>query len=372
MSYLKEPFRLFFPLAMIYLFIGVGLWLLQPIAPEFYPVQWHRSLVMNGYFVCILYGFLFTAYPQFSQSPLITKTEFSLASLLTLAPVLVAGLTVPWPLGLTSICQALFLLYFIFSRITKLKANPPYSFIFILVALLLWIYSEVSSLATGEPEALWLFYEASTLAFIIAVGARLIPGLLGHQQIVDYQRSLYEKPEPYYKVVPKGFYLMAIVYFLSAMPWQKDLGFLRVAILTTIALSYWRIFTLPTTRTSFSWSVWLCCWGIILAQYAKLFFLEFGIHILHAHFILAIVLLTLLVITRVSNAHLLKIKDLEKKKTLLVITFLLFLTAATRVSAPMLPASYENHLAYSAFVLLLSFIIWFFLLFNKKSSKLSN
>lgn len=357
---------------MIYLFIGVGLWLLQPMAPEFYPVQWHRSLVMNGYFVCILYGFLLTAFPQFSQSPISTKTELSLALILGLAPVLVAGLTQAWPLGITSICQALFLFFFVSRRITKLKANPPYSFIFIPVALMLWIYSEVNYLLTEQPEALWLFYEASTLAFIIAVGARLIPGLLGHQEIVDYQRSLYERPGPFYKVVPKGFYLMAIVYFLSAMPWQKDIGFLRVAILTTIALSYWRIFTLPTTRTSFSWSVWLCCWGIVLGQYAKLFFSEFGIHILHAHFVLGIILLTLLVITRVSNAHLLKIKELEKKKTLLVITILLFLTAATRVSAPMLPASYENHLAYSAFVLILSFVIWFFLLFSKKSSQLSN
>lgn len=362
----KEPFRLFFPLAIIQLIIGVAIWIPQFFSPEYYPTQLHRSLVINGYLYSMILGFLLTALPQFTKSSETTKIEFSLAFILALAPSYAGFMANAQTLSIISLLQASFLIFYVLKRFVTMKTNPPYSFIFMPVALLLWCVADLRHLFLDDPASLLLFYEAATMAFIIAIGTRLVPGLLGHQEIVDYQRGIYETQTSFLKMIPKGFLLMTIVYGLSAFSFERDLSFLRVGVLTSIALSYWRIFSLPTEKTSYAWSVWLCIWGILITSYLKLFFPEYGIHISHGYFLMAIVLLSLLVGTRVVRAHYIKDSQLEKSRLLYVLVGLLFLAAATRVTAPLLARGYENHLAYSSIVLISSSFLWIYLVWIHK------
>lgn len=364
---LKEPFRLFFPLAIIQLIIGVSIWIPQVFLPEYYPTQLHRSLVMNGYLYSMILGFLLTALPQFTKTLSLTKREFYLAILLVLAPSYAGIYSHSQLLSLFSIAQASFLIFFISRRFLFMKTNPPYSFIFIPVALVIWIMADIRYLALEDPESLLYFYEAATMAFIIAIGTRLIPALLGHQEIVNYQKTIYETETSFLRMVPKGFYLMTIVYALSTLSFERDLSFLRVGILTSIALSYWRIFSAPTEKTKYSWSVWLCVWGILITSYLKLFFPQYGIHFSHGYFLMAIVLLSLLVALRVVRAHYIKDPQVEKSRILYILVGLLALTAATRISAPLLPRGYENHLAYSSIVLICSSLLWIYLVWIYKT-----
>jgi len=96
----------------------------------------------------------------------------------------------------------------------------------------------------------------------------------------------------------------------------------------------------------------------VLSFILKVVWIDWGIHISHAFFINGIVLLSMLIATRVLQSHGPKQPGLENKKVLGLITFLVVTSAATRVSAFIIPDLYLTHLAYSSILLSLAIMIW--------------
>lgn len=337
---------------------GALLWVPQMWSQESYPVVAHRYLMTNGFCSFFIAGFLMTAVPKFSETQ-------------SAHPLEVLGFSFTAFLGLffsfhnqeafsymASGFSGIALLLFFLRRLITKKVNPPYSFIFIFIGLMFWILS--SFMCAYRPLDVYknLHSQGAILAIILGVGSRLVPGILGHVEIVQSQRKRYETKKAYLKTIPFWFFLL-IFLFISSYFFENFLGLLlRFLTVFSISLSYWKIYKLPADKSALTWSIWFSCWLIVISFFISLIWPSGGIHVSHSFFLGGIVLLSLLIATRVLQSHGIKEKRIENYKVLYAISFLIFLAGATRVSAILMPEHYLHHLGYSSITLVLAVLIW--------------
>lgn len=354
----KEPYRLFFPLGTLLLLCGALVWVPLIWNPGEYPVTLHRFLMLNGFTGCFIGGFLMTAVPKFSQTWPAKRWEVYLYLFITLAGTVVAHLELEKWMYLLSAAQPAMLLAFLLGRISHRKMNPPYSFVFIFVGLILWIVSGVLS-AFVDPETFkQLHYEGAIACIILGVGGRLIPGILGHVEIVMSQRNAYEKQIAIIKTVPLHF-LILIVSFAGSYFMSDFLGtWVRAVVVTLIGIFYWKLYSLPKDKTVLTRCLWFSSWMIVLSFILKALWIDGVIHASHSFFINGIVLLSFLIATRVLQSHGPQDKRLEDKKILYFVTGLIFIAALTRITAFIMPDLYLKHLAYSAIMLVIGATVW--------------
>lgn len=353
----KEPYRLFFALGLVFLIWGASVWLSQIWGATLYPVELHRSLVINGFVGCFMGGFLMTAIPQFSQTHKAYRIE--------VFAYLISSLTVPALIlferpslaPLFSAFQAFILLLFIATRIFKRKSNPPYTFIFVIIGLGVWIFSSAAQFINPSELYRSLHHEASIAALILGVGARLIPGILGHIDVVQAQKARYEDVESLLKTIPPGFMLLVFAFIASFFLQEIQSQWIQACVVGLIATVHWRIHQWPLRKTHLTWSLWVCALSIALSFLMQPLLNEAHIHITHAFFINGVVLLSLLVATRVICAHGPGVA-FENSRWISVMTGLILLSSATRVSAYFLPDSYFTHLGYSSVLLVFAGVLW--------------
>lgn len=354
----SEPYRILFPIGVMYCLWGVLIWLPQIFSAESYPVLAHRYLMLNGFSASFIAGFLMTAVPKFSQTKSAEIYEISSFILITFIGMILAYLDLEnWTFVVSSL-QACILLSFLLIRISNRKVNPPYSFIFIFVGLLLWIFSGFMS-ALLESDAFKIFhYEGSITAIILGVGSRLIPGIMGHVEIVQTQRSRYENEKPFIQNVPIHFFLM-MIFFVGSYFVADTLGpYVRALIVAGVGIYYWKLTSFPINKSALTWSIWTSCWLIVFSFALKAVWQQGFIHASHSFFINGTLLLTFMIATRVLQSHGPKDANLENSKMLYLTSFLIIFAAATRVSAFLMPANYLRHLGYSSILLALAVIIW--------------
>lgn len=354
----SEPFRLFFPVGVIYLLCGIFLWVPQIWSSGDYPVALHRYLVLNGFTGSFIGGFLMTAVPRFSKTEHARGMEVFFFFSLTFLGMILAHLNQETFVFFVSAMQPAFLLFFLLRRIVKRRENPPYSFIFIFVGLFFWMISALASIFIDSEGFKSLHYEGAVVAIILGVGSRLIPGILGHVEIVKGQREKYETPLPILKTVPWYFFLIVMSFIASYFLEERLGSIIRAIVVGVIGFGYWKLFSRPQEQTALTWSIWLSGWCIVLSFILKGVWAEGYIHTSHAFFISGIVLLSLLIGTRVLQSHGPKDKNLENWKGIYLISFLIILSGATRVSAFIMPESYLTHLGYSAIILGIAVIVW--------------
>ena len=355
-----EPYRIFFPLGLSFLIIGVLLWLPQLWNAGNYPIVAHRFLLLNGFSAFFITGFLMTAVPKFSQTKSANYLEIFSFFIISFVGIFCAFYELEKAAYVSSALQALLILTFLGSRIAKRKVNPPYSFVFIFIGLILWLISAAFGVFVESNSFKNLQYEGAIVAIILGVGSRLIPGIFGHLEIVQTQKSQNDKQVPYLKTVPIHFIALILIFILSYFLSDEVGSIARFIVFFTISVFYWKIFLFPKIKTALTWNIWISCWLMLLSFLLKALWIEGGIHAGHAFFFSGIVLLTLLVATRVLQSHGPHDSKTENYKTLYVVTFLILLSGATRVSAILIPGSYERHLGYSSIVITIGVLLWAF------------
>lgn len=354
----SNPYRIMFPLATILGLWGILLWLPLVFVQGEYPVLVHRYLMLNGFTGLFIAGFLMTAVPRFSQTKFAQNFEILSFVIVTLAGLVCAYLEYEKLVFIFSSLQATLILMFLFVRILKRKANPPYSFIFIFVGLLMWGVSGLLSAFFDVEAFKVLHYEGSVAAIILGVGSRLIPGILGHVEIVQTQRNRYENERPFILTVPLHFFAIMAA-FIGSYFLQESIGiFIRAFVVLGVGLFYWKLFSLPKTKSALTRCLWFSCWLIILSFFLKALWFSGAIHVSHAFFINGILLLTLLVATRVLQSHGPKDMSLENSNVLYVLAGLVFLSSIIRVCAFMAQEDYFRLLGVSSLILAGSILIW--------------
>ena len=355
-----EPYRIFFPVGIFSLIMGVLIWLPQLWNAGTFPIVAHRFLMLNGFSAFFIAGFLMTAVPRFSQTSTATYTEIYSFLVVSVVGLVFAFWELEKVAYAASALQGILILLFLGTRISKRKVNPPYSFVFILFGLILWMVSAVFGIFVETNALKNLQYEGAIVAIIFGVGSRLIPGILGHVAIVQSQRAKYEKEIPYLKSVPLHFFVLIVFFSISYFLTEQVGSITRLIIFLIISVFYWKIYLFPKDRSALTWNIWISCWLMLMSFLLKALWQDGAIHASHAFFFSGIVLLTLLVATRVLQSHGPKDKSTENYKTLYAVSFLIVFAGATRVSAVFIPASYEHHLGYSSIVLTIAVLLWSF------------
>ena len=355
-----EPYRMFFPIGLLCLIMGVLLWLPQLWNAGNYPIVAHRFLMLNGFSAFFITGFLMTAVPKFSQTDTANSLEIYFFLVVSFVGLIFAFMEMDKAAFVSSALQALLILKFLAIRITKRKVNPPYSFVFIFIGLFLWLVSAIFGVFVESNAFKNLQYEGAIVAIILGVGSRLIPGILGHVEIVQSQKNKYEKQIPYLKTVPLHFFALIAIFILSYFLPDQVGSIARLIVFLVISVFYWKIYLFPKDATALTWNIWVSCWLMLMSFLLKALWVEGAIHASHAFFFSGIVLLTLLIATRVLQSHGPKDKRAENYKSLYIVTFLIVLSGATRVSAVLIPGSYERHLGYSSIVLTMGVGLWAF------------
>lgn len=357
-----DGYRYFFPAGWVLGLWGVLLWILFPWNLVAYPGLMHPEIMMGGFFLCFVCGFLMTAAPKFTSSFEPTRWEQNLA--LALIACLFLSLMLPGKVYFygVSLGLFLFLVQYLVRRFLARKANPPDAFIFVGFGVLSGLVGN-GILFCAEfhdvPSGIYnlgrsFFLQAYIFSLVLGVGSRLIPALFGRA------------PLPTEGGVPpklKVFFTLAVVfvgtYFLEAFGSKIVANILRALVFTFIGLNFWRLHQLPIRKDRQAFWLWVSAWFLVLGQWGVALFPDYRIHALHVVFVSGLALMTLMIATRVCLSHGHHEMSLEKNsKALLFGALLLILAGLTRLSAGFAPHIYQSHLVYASYTWILGLLVW--------------
>ncbi|HYA35985.1 MAG TPA: NnrS family protein, partial [Candidatus Binataceae bacterium] len=97
----SEPFRIFFPLGVLFAWVGVGHWLAYTTGvTATYSCKLHGSVQMQAFMMAFAAGFLMTAVPRRTQTPPVTRIEIG-AMITALVITTIGALYERW-----TVCEA--------------------------------------------------------------------------------------------------------------------------------------------------------------------------------------------------------------------------------------------------------------------------
>lgn len=357
-----DAYRYFFPAGWLMGIWGVLLWILFPWNLVAYPGIRHPEIMMGGFFLCFVCGFLMTAAPRFTSSfgPTLKEQRFAWGVIGALFLSLFHPSRV-WFFLVVNV-TFIFLIQFMFRRFMNRKSNPPDSFIFVgfglgagLIGSLLLTLAEFITI----PDALYqmgrlFFLQTYILSLVLGVGSRLVPALLGWTPLPT-EKGL---PPRVALFVGLGVAFVAS-YVLEAFGWAGWGNVLRSLAITLVFALFWKIHRFPQRRAFQTSWLWGSAWTLLLGQWALVFLPEYRVHLLHVIFVSGLALMTLMIAVRVGLSHGKHDMMLEKNsKALFLGAFLVFLAGFTRLSAGFAPAIYQSHLVYAAYTWILGMLIW--------------
>ena len=207
------------------------------------------------------------------------------------------------------------------------------------------------------------FFDTMVLSLIIGIGGRLIPGILGFQEVVQAQRKVYEAPKPFLSVIPKAVFLLALLFivsiFLEVIGVTRVGYFLRAIVVTYAGVVFWRIHKKPPEWKWHGFYIMVACWFIVSASWLLVFIGSHQIALKHLSYIGGYSLLTFLVASRVILAHGTSGLGMEKGHfPFTIVGLLIALAAVTRASANFIPAGYTSHLGFAALCFFVGAIVW--------------
>ncbi|HBS04831.1 MAG TPA: hypothetical protein DEA96_07705 [Leptospiraceae bacterium] len=387
-----EPYRILFPIAWLGAILSVGLWMVVSLSHKLswgisaYPASLHAYGVYATFIYPAVAGFLLTAMPRFSGTPLPslylvgTVAGFSLASI----AAFVSGQTI-----LVCLFGALALgmtLHFVRSRMlqsntvlpTYLKAFLPaglgaalLGWILILVGLTLRDFVPGIAYESFLFSGRTLLFYCSISLIVLGAGSRIAVTIQAsdHEDRHAWRRFLEEnRTEPY---LVTGLILAGTLLEIVGYSLDEDRSGTLVragALLEFAAMFYWLVLRFRIYRNSFrraiSTGLWLAFWMLLAGLASRVLTGAASVHWGHLFLVGGLALLIFSVMTRVVLSHGKWDLELENRSVLVWIpVILLSLAAATRATAHLMPASYVNHLGYASFLFCLAILIWLFRFF---------
>lgn len=357
-----DLYRIFFPAGFVLGFWGAFVWVLYSANLMEYPGVLHPEIMMGGFLITFVMGFLCTAVPSFTDSFPPTRIEL-IVSIICVSALFVAQVNSSvFYFRACSFGIFVYLAYFVIRRFLNRRANPPAPFVFVgfgiasgLIGSLIMLLSPFDFISENFFTLGRLFIvQGYILSFVLGIGSKLIPSLLGFTTNVNkIQKKLSAKV---YLFVGACFML---TYFMEAFVSSYIGMLLRDLIIMFVAFVSWHIYKLPLRKGVHALGLWISCWFLLLGHVGASLFIDYKIHFMHLFYIGGLSLLTLFVATRVSLSHGGHDTSIEaKSKTLYGVISLFILAALTRFSAGMLPSEYQSHLLYAASVWIIGLVWW--------------
>ena len=258
----SEPFRIFFPMGLLIGISGVSLWPLYFMGiHKFYPGIMHGRMMIQGFLMAFVIGFLGTAFPRLSGSAPLSRLElWTLITLLAAVTGVQIGLQ-----PLIADCLFLVLLGVFVSllarRFQRRTEFLPASFVLVLMGFASAIIGTallVSSAWSPGSVALpflgnSLLYQAFILFLLMGVGGFLIPRFLGLKVEDDKAPRSWSREA----VIAGGIGVMILSTY-AAEAWSGDLrtwGLLRAFLATAYLISQVPLHRSHSARTTLAQSL---------------------------------------------------------------------------------------------------------------------
>ncbi|HVP15297.1 MAG TPA: NnrS family protein [Terriglobales bacterium] len=321
-----EPHRVFFTCGIFFALAGSLVWPLDALGWIPYPGPLHRALMIQGFVLSFVCGFMLTALSGLTHGGKFRPSELwaALVGLIVFAAGSFAGAGSA-PLGAAwAVAQAGFVFTVAVlaaasgSRSHTSRGQAPGEIVFILLGLAFGLAGGLWQLAValgaGEPApgfALRLVALGMVLSLVLGVGGLLVPTFIGARG--PLRIPAVAGPDPRFAWVPRRggrlwFYgalgaLLVASFVAEGAGSARTAAWLRVLAATPALVLAWKLHRLPVRRTRHSFALWSAGWcvlaGLWLAALAPAHFLA-GEHLV---FLGGYGLLVLAIGTRVTVVH---------------------------------------------------------------------
>lgn len=328
-----DPYDVLFPTGILTALLAAFLWIaFQNSWVSFFPRQTHGNLMFFGFLWAFVSGFLMTAIPKMTQTPIANVFEiFSVVFLVLLQWVLNLRNMGSVSVGIFAL-QIFVLILFVGRRFLKRRQIPFEGFVYLPFALLWGLAGPVSFFLFPQFGSSMLYTfsgQAVILNLICGLGSRLIPVLsrLPRALMPDAagQRNRFLEIVLYAICLNLSFLLEALG--------ATQAGYLsRAVFISVVAVRYFKVFTRPSVRTYVGWGLKFSIFCLVIG-YGLLGVFPGGnpLPYLHLVYIGGYSLVTLMVATRVTLAHGGYSLDLElNSKHILFIAMIFVIAAALR------------------------------------------
>ncbi len=269
----SNPFRLFFPLGVLFALIGVGEWVFWSVGWSIPAVSFtHASLQAQGFLSCFVVGFLMTAFPRFTGTEPAHLVEIG-AGLLSALAFLAA--TVWKEFAVAQMCFLALILTLMVFAIRRFphrsKPLPPsfllmgFGFLHALTGPLLVI---ASGLGDKNIELYTLGRQMTQLGFllcmVLGITGQLAPFLMGYTADPEQGDDFRKGRLAFFIHGFSGALLYASFWMI---PWmERPAHFLRAVVVTAHLLLFARIARPVLKKTAliyfFTLSMWLIPAGL--------------------------------------------------------------------------------------------------------------
>lgn len=373
---IEEPYRIFFPLGILWGIVGISHWLFYAVKwiPA-YSMQLHSAIQISGYMGCFIVGFLLTAMPRFASAPPANSREFLIFLILVnAAPVLY--LRHEWTYA--RLCFAAWLLMLSFFAVRRFRSKksveiePPVEFVWIPAALLNGLLgvllmtgadAHVLPGAAGNTGKL-LSEQGFLLSIVLGVGSFLGPRLMGtfrpsFQTIQDIKIRKSQRRNALCYHAAAAFCLL-MTFFLEGTG-HPGAAFAARALI--IGLIYFRSRTLvlkPLAKDQFATLLCISFWMVFIGHISLVFFPAYRSTLLHITFLGGYSLMTFAIATMVIFSHGGEMTDLKQAVWQLPsLGALLALALCLRVAAIFFPESFFALLGAASLCWLFAAVLWF-------------
>jgi len=375
----REPFRILFPLGVLFGCVGVSHWLWYALGWAASSRFYHASIQIGAYMVCFITGFFWTAMPRMTGTP--PATSFEMAALLALLTTQTFFLAV----NDTVVAQACFaaLLILLLSFAIRRRgqrsfsgAGPPVEFMWVPIGVLFGVVGSALAasgqaglipsrwIAIGRPMA----QQGFVLAVVLGVGGFMGPRLLGRgfewlaATTVDPERARHirRKRISAHAVAAS---LIAMSFFLEGAGYIVGAYLLRAVVVSAELGWTVQLHRPPAIQDAYVRLLWISLWMVAIGFWAAGLWPRYRIAMLHLVFIGGFSLMTFTVGTMVVLSHAGQAQALRRLLWALHIVAVGIAGAtAMRILADLWPTVYFPALAMAAICWLLAGLSWLILM----------
>lgn len=376
---LREPYRIFFPLAVLSGITGVGYWFLFGVGiVKTYSAEMHSAIQMQVCMGAFIAGFLMTALPKMTSSVSASGFEFFFQLIFTISMLAfyLAGESL-----IANLFYGLWLLslaFFFLKRFKEGRSNnpliftaPPVELIWVPAGIFFALIGIVYTILAKQHENLSYFARQLTnqsfvLCVVIGVGSFMGARFTGRFRTtkksisnpceITKQAQSYRR-EIFFQLTGAGFLFLSFV--LEGFRYPQTGYTLRALVITIFFFASGVLPKWPKTSGLYVWILWLSFWLFALGFWGAASHLQYRIESLHVSFLGGLGLMTYAVITMVVVTHAGKPERMREPLLILWIILVGLLTSlGVRLAAVFIAKHYYQLLGFSSVIWVIVALAW--------------
>lgn len=317
---IPDPYRVLFPIGIAAALAALLPWIAYALSQAAWwpasllpawPGPEHAALMVQGFELAFICGFLLTAMPAFTHGPRCTRAELVWIATAVAAFVVLRALAMPAAAG-AYLAALLGLAFTVARRVRPGAAAPPEEFLLVATGMALGLAGAVLQVLA----ALAVLPASAERAGVRCVSLGMMPALvLGLGGLLVPTFAMMKDPLHIFGIARAGdrprrrAFTLAIAALLVLAVNAEFLGhgtpagWLRALAAVASTQLAWKIWRLPGRRDRLSWTIWTAGWCVTLGFVAAALWPLQRVEAWHVAFVGGYALLTLGIGTRVVVSH---------------------------------------------------------------------